>query len=326
MFTREQIDSIVRKGLMSLNLKQEPQGLYGPVEYMLGLGGKCLRPKLCLSAFSLFSDDITDEIVYPALALEVFHEFTLIHDDIMDRSDTRRNQPTVHVKWDDNTAILSGDAMSILAYRYLALCPPDKLRDALKLFTDTAMGVCEGQQKDMDFEEQPFVTMDEYMDMVGQKTGVLLACSAAMGALLAGAGEEKVKALYDFGYNTGLAFQITDDYLDTFGDPVTFGKPIGGDIALNKKSWLQVEAFHRAKAGERFPEFSQILALGEDKREEKIARMTKMYEELGVREAASEAILQCHAKAVEALEKGGLDAAQRDYMTEFAEKLIHRER
>ncbi|MBO4768421.1 MAG: polyprenyl synthetase family protein [Bacteroidales bacterium] len=316
----------MRKGLMSLDFNREPQGLYEPVGYILGLGGKCLRPKLCLSAFSLFSDDITDEIVYPALALEIFHEFTLIHDDIMDRSDTRRNQPTVHVKWDDNTAILSGDAMSILAYRYLALCPAEKLRDAVKLFTDTALEVCEGQQKDMDFEEQPFVTMDEYLGMIGQKTGVLLACSAALGALLAGASEEQIKALWDFGYNTGLAFQITDDYLDTFGDPVTFGKPIGGDIANNKKSWLQVEAFHRAKASERFPEFSRLLALSEDKRAEKIAGMTRMYEELGVKEAASEAILECHAKAIEALEKGGLDAAQRDYMKEFAEKLIHRER
>lgn len=326
MFTPEQINFLVRKGLMSLDFNKEPQNIYEPMGYMLGLGGKCLRPKLCLSAFSLFSDDITDEIVYPAVALEIFHEFTLLHDDIMDKSDMRRNQPTVHVKWNDNIAILSGDGMSILAYRYLALCPPDKLRDALKLFTDTAMGVCEGQQKDMDFEEQPFVTMDEYMDMVGQKTGVLLACSAAMGALLAGAGEEKVKALYDFGYNIGLAFQITDDYLDTFGNAATFGKPIGGDIVLNKKSWLLVEALHRAKAQERYAEFSSLLALGEEQREKKIAAVTALYEELGIREAAQKAILECHAKALEALSAGGLDEAQIAYMKDFAEPLIHRER
>ena len=311
---------------MTLDFKNEPQTLYEPIGYILGLGGKHLRPKLCLTAFGLFSDDVTDEIVYPAVALEVFHEFTLVHDDIMDRSDTRRNQPTVHKKWDENTAILSGDAMSILAYRYLALCPAGKRQEVFKLFTDTAMGVCEGQRKDMDFEEQPFVTMEEYLDMVGQKTGVLLACSAAMGALLAGAGEEKVKALYDFGYNIGLAFQITDDYLDTFGDPVTFGKPIGGDIALNKKSWLLVEALHRAKAGGRYAEFAGLLALGEGQRREKIEKVTRLYEELGVKEAAGEAILQFHAKALEALENGGLDAAQTACMKEFAEPLIHRER
>ena len=311
---------------MALEFKGEPQTLYEPIGYILGLGGKHLRPKLCLTAFGLFSENITDETVYPAVALEIFHEFTLVHDDIMDRSDTRRNQPTVHVKWDGNTAILSGDAMSILAYRYLALCPADKRQEVFRLFTDTAIGVCEGQRKDMDFEEQPFVTMDEYLDMIGQKTGVLLACSAAMGALLAGAGEEKVKALYDFGYNTGLAFQITDDLLDTFGDPVTFGKPIGGDIANNKKSWLLVEALHRAKASGRYAEFAALLELGEERRREKIDAVTKMYVELGVKEAAEEAILQCHGKAVEALEKGGLDESQIQCMKEFAEALIHRER
>lgn len=326
MFTPEQINFLVRKGLMSLDFNKEPQNLYEPMGYMLGLGGKYLRPRLCLSAFSLFSDDITDEILYPAVALEIFHEFTLIHDDIMDNSPTRRNQPTVHSRWNDNIAILSGDAMSIMAYRYLALCPRERLQDVLKLFSDMAMEVCEGQQKDMDFEEQPFVTMDEYLDMIGQKTGALIACSAAMGALLAGAGEEKVKALYDYGYNTGLAFQITDDYLDTFGDPVTFGKPIGGDIANNKKSWLLVEGLHRAKAAGRHAEFTGLLALPEEEREKKIAAVTQLYVDLGVRDAASDAILECHSKALAALEAAGLDSAQRDYMKNFAESLIHRER
>lgn len=326
MFPRNILSNILDKSLMTLNFKKEPETLYEPIEYMFGIGGKHLRPLLCLTSFNLFSDNITDDIVYPALALEIFHEFTLVHDDIMDKSDTRRNQPTVHAKWGDNTAILSGDAMSILAYRYLALCPKDKLQAVLKLFTDTAMGVCEGQQKDMDYEDQAFITMDEYMDMVGQKTGVLLACSAAMGAVLAGAGEEKVKGLYEFGYQTGLAFQIADDYLDTFGDQKIFGKPIGGDIANNKKSWLLVECTHRAKTADRKDELNALLALGEDERERKIEAVRQMYIDLGVRESAEEAILECHAKALKALEDAGFDEEQTATMTAFAEQLIHREK
>lgn len=326
MFNTEIIHNIVKKSLMTLDLKKEPETLYEPIGYMFGIGGKHLRPLLCLTSFNLFSDNLTDDIVYPALALEIFHQFTLVHDDIMDKSDTRRNQPTVHAKWDDNTAILSGDAMSILAYRYLALCPKDKMPAVFKLFTDTAMGVCEGQQKDMDFEDQPFVTMDEYMGMIGQKTGVLLACSAAMGAVLAGADEEKVKGLYEFGYQTGLAFQITDDYLDTFGDKKLFGKPIGGDIANNKKSWLLVECTRRAKASDRKDELNALLALGEDERERKIEAVTQMYIDLGVRDSAEEAILECHAKAIKALEDAGFDEEQTATMTAFAENLIHREK
>ena len=326
MFNTEIIYDIVKKSLMALKLKKEPETLYEPIEYMFGIGGKHLRPYLCLTAFNLFSDDITDQVVYPALALEIFHEFTLIHDDIMDKSDTRRNQPTVHAKWGVNTAILSGDAMSILAYRYLAHCPADKLQRALELFTDTAMGVCEGQQKDMDYENLPFITMDEYMGMIGQKTGVLIGCAAALGAVLAGADEEKVKGLYEFGYQTGLAFQITDDYLDTFGDQKVFGKPIGGDIANNKKSWLLVECMHLAKAADRKDELNALLALGEDERERKIDAVRQMYVDLGVRDRAGEAILDCHSKAVKALEDAGFADEQKERMISFAQQLLHREK
>lgn len=326
MFPQNIISDILEKSLMTLDFKNEPQTLYEPVGYMLGIGGKHLRPRLCLTAFNLFSDDITDAVVYPAMALEMFHQFTLVHDDIMDRSDTRRNQPTVHVKWDDNTAILSGDTMSLIAYRLLSHCPKESLQPALKLFTDTAIGVCEGQRKDMDFENMPLITMDEYMDMIGLKTGVLLACSAAMGAVLAGAPEEKAKGLYEFGYQTGLAFQIADDFLDTFGDRKLFGKPIGGDIANNKKTWLLVECLHRAKAAGRKEELNALLALGENERERKVEAVRQMYVDLGVRDDAEAAILACHSKAVRALEEAGFDGDQTETMKSFAEQLLHREK
>ena len=326
MFSQDNLNSFVEKAVMTLGFKDEPQTLYEPIGYMFGIGGKHLRPRLCLTSFNLFSDDITDSILYPAVAIEIFHEFTLVHDDIMDKSDTRRGQKTVVAKWGENTAILSGDAMSILAYRYLAMCPKDKLQDVLKLFTDTALEVCEGQQYDMDYEDLPFITMDEYMAMIGKKTGALIACPAAMGALLAGADGNKVKALYEFGYKTGLAFQITDDYLDCFGDARVFGKPIGGDIANNKKSWMLVEAQQRAKAQGRNAELQNLLKLPDERRAEKIESVTRMLEELGVKESAAEAILKCHNEAVEALESAGFTEEQVERMKSFAESLIHREK
>lgn len=326
MFSQDNINSLVEKALMSLNFRQEPQTLYEPIGYMFGIGGKHLRPRLCLTSFNLFSDKIIDEVVYPAVAIEIFHEFTLIHDDIMDKSDTRRGQRTVHSKWGDNTAILSGDAMSILAYKYLASCPKDKIQAVLKLFTDTALEVCEGQQYDMDYETLPFITMDEYMTMICKKTGALIACSTAMGALLADAGEDKINALYDYGYKTGLAFQITDDYLDCFGDAKIFGKPIGGDIVNNKKSWLMVESQQRAKAQGRYAELQKLFAMPDGKREEKIAAVTQMYIDLGVKESAAEAILKCHGEAIAALEKAGFEEEQVERMKTLAEDLIHREK
>jgi geranylgeranyl diphosphate synthase type II len=326
MLQQETINELVEKAIRTLAFPEEPRRLYEPVGYMFSIGGKHLRPRLCLTAYNLFHDAIPQEAVYPAIALETFHSFTLIHDDIMDRSDTRRGRPTVHVKWDDNTAILSGDLMSILAYRYLAMGPADKLPALLRLFTDTAVGVCEGQQLDMDFERKPFITMDDYLRMIGLKTGVLLAAAVAMGGILAGAPEAQCKALYDYGYHTGLAFQITDDYLDCFGDARTFGKPIGGDIAENKKSWLLVEALRRAISEADKKRIAEIMALGDDRRAEKIAAMTQLYIDLGVRDAADSAILECHNRAIEALERAGFTAEQVGCLKELAEKLLHREK
>jgi len=326
MYQIEFLDNLVEKGIQSLDFQKKPDNLYAPVEYVFAIGGKHLRPRLCITAYNLFSDNIPQEIIHCALALEIFHEFTLLHDDIMDKSDTRRGRPTVHVKWNDNIAILSGDMMSIMAYQHLAHCPAQHLPKALKLFSDTAIGVCEGQQKDMDFETMPFITMEDYLDMIGQKTGVLLACSTAMGALLSGASDAQVKALYDYGYYLGLAFQITDDYLDTFGDAKVFGKPIGGDIANNKKSWLLVEAMRRAVSEEQKTLLKKICSMGEDEREEKIAKMTQLYIDLGIKEDALKAIVENSDKAIGALTRAGFSEEQVERMKEISDKLVHREK
>lgn len=325
MYTLEEIDRILVNAARLQHIQREPANLYDPLEYMMAIGGKRIRPKLCLLACNLLKDDFTDGEIFPAMALEVFHEFTLIHDDIMDRSDTRRGRPTVYKKWNEEVAILSGDAMSILAYKYLAYAPKEVLPQALELFSTTAMQVCEGQQYDMDFENLPFITMDDYLMMIGLKTAVLLACSVKMGALLGGAKPESSQALYDFGYQLGIAFQITDDYLDTFGNEKVFGKKIGGDISNNKKTWLLVECLRRASA-EQKKELEKLMQLGDDRRQEKIDAVRNLYIELGVKDAAATEILSFHRKALEALGAAGFPDERTQYLKQFAEALIHREK
>ena len=325
MLSHEDIENIISRSILNLDLKGEPESLYRPIEYMISVGGKRVRPRLCLTVFNLFSDSIGNDIIYPAIALEMFHEFTLVHDDIMDNSDTRRNQPTVFKKWGTNKAILSGDVMSLLACKYISFCNSEVMPEALRLFTDTAIKVCEGQQFDMDFEEKPFITMSDYTAMIGLKTGVLLACSAEMGALIAGASKEVRDALYQFGYRLGLAFQIADDYLDTFSDQQIFGKKIGDDIVNDKKTWLQVECIRRAD-GEDKERLASILAMGEDMREEKIAAMQQLYIDLGIRDDARKAILEYHNKAFEAISGIDLNEVQTRQLHQFAEQLIHREK
>lgn len=326
MYTKEQLTAIVERTIMSLNYKREPEGIYLPVEYILGQGGKRIRPVLCLTAYTLFNDNLGSEAVYPAAALEMFHEFTLVHDDIMDNADTRRNSPTVHKKWGFNSAILSGDVMQILAYRYMSRCA-DKVRgEVLGLFTETAIQVCEGQQLDMEFEEHPFITMSDYIRMIGLKTAVLIACSLKIGAVMAGAPADVCDALYNYGYQLGLAFQITDDYLDTFGNERIFGKKIGGDIMNNKKSWLLVECLRAAAERGEGLRLASILALGQDKAAEKISSMQKLYEEFGVKAAAEEEILKYRGRALDALKGISLTSDQFACLEEVADNLIHREK
>lgn len=325
MFTTEEIGRILEKSAMVSNHMATPENLYAPIDYMLAIGGKRVRPRICLIVYNLFSDNIGREVIFPALALEVFHEFTLIHDDIMDEADTRRGQPTVHRKWNENIAILSGDAMSILAYKYIAEAPKEYLSQLLDLFTKTAMEVCEGQQYDMDFEDLPFITMEDYMSMIGLKTAVLIACSAKMGAIMAGRSAQECDAIYNYGYQLGIAFQITDDYLDTFGNEKIFGKRIGGDIANNKKTWLLVETFKRASAQDK-EVLEKIMALGEDSFDEKVAAMKDLYIRLGIKESAEKTIDEYYRKAMDALAPANLDEPQTQRLGFVANMLIHREK
>lgn len=323
--TENHIDSITRELFENLRFTEEPRGLYDPLRYMMEIGGKRIRPRLCLLAYSLYKDRFDESILSPAAAIEVFHSFTLIHDDIMDKADVRRGVPTVHRRWNDNTAILSGDVMSIESYRLIAKAPAEVLPKALELFSKTAVEVCEGQQYDMDFEDQESVPMDDYLKMIGLKTAVLIACAAKMGALIAGASERDCELLYRYGYDLGLAFQIADDWLDTYADPEVFGKAIGGDIVNNKKSWLMTRAFE--KIGDRRGELLDAMAMPvstEEEKEAKIAAVKAIYAELGVGEEAKKEIIRLHSQSLAHAAALNLQPESYRLLENYAQKLLGR--
>lgn len=326
MIQENHIDAALKSMFTDLKFSQEPSGLYDPLRYMIEIGGKRIRPRLCLTAYALFKDSFSDEILTPAAAIEVFHSFTLIHDDIMDKADVRRGVPTVYRKWDENTAILSGDVMSIESYRMIAKAPASALPAVLELFSTTAAQVCEGQQYDMDFENVQYVPMEQYLKMIGLKTAVLIACSAKMGALIAGATPKEADLLYDFGYDLGLAFQIMDDWLDTYGDPAVFGKAIGGDILNNKKSWLMTRAFEKADEGCRKELYAAMkMPVGtEGEKQEKISKVKAIYDRLNVGEEAKASIVQLHEQAMGYV--AGLDITPEAFalLKNYAKKLIGR--
>ena len=328
MITDETLEKTITKLFSEIDFKSEPSGLYDPLRYMIAIGGKRIRPRLCLLAYSLLRDTLDDGILQPAVALEVFHTFTLIHDDIMDKSPLRRGRDTVWVKWNDDTAILSGDVMSIESYRRLAYAPKEYLDEVLKLFNETAAQVCEGQQYDMEFESRSGVSMDEYMKMIGLKTGVLIAASAKMGAIIGGASPDMADRLYDFGYLVGLAFQVADDYLDTYGDEKVFGKPIGGDILNAKKSWLLTKAQELAARQTARPTASDLeraLALPAGNAAEKAAKINAVrdiYTALGVDTIAREEIRRLSDEALSRIE--GIDPDGR--LAAFADSLTARAR
>lgn len=328
MMQERYIDDALKVMFEELTFTPEPSGLYDPLRYMIQIGGKRIRPRLCLTTYSLYKDEFSEEILTPAAALEVFHSFTLIHDDIMDKADVRRGVPTVYRKWDENTAILSGDVMSIESYRMLAKAPAEALPKALELFSMTAAQVCEGQQYDMDFEEMDFVPMADYMKMIGLKTAVLIACSAKMGALIAGASDRECSLLYDFGYDLGLAFQIVDDWLDTYGDVEVFGKAIGGDIVNNKKSWLMTRAFGKASLQMRDSLRAAMLMPvdTEEHKAEKIAAVKEIYASLGVGEEAKEEVIRLHSQAMKYIDDLELTPESRTLLHNFASTLIGRNR
>lgn len=325
MIQEKHIDTALKELFGNLKFTEEPKGLYDPLRYMMEIGGKRIRPRLCLTTYSLYQDHLDETVLGPAAALEVFHSFTLIHDDIMDKADVRRGVPTVYRKWDENTAILSGDVMSIESYKLIAKAPAEVLPKALELFSKTAAEVCEGQQYDMDFENLECVPMSDYLKMIGLKTAVLIACSAKMGAIIAGASSEDCERLYKYGYDLGLAFQIADDWLDTYGDPAVFGKAIGGDIVNNKKSWLMTRAFE--KAGESRAELLAAMEMPVETaegRSAKVEAVKKIYDRLGVGEEAKQEIIRLHNQAMGYVAQLALEPEKAAHLENYAKKLIGR--
>ena len=325
MIQEKHIDTALKELFGNLKFTEEPKGLYDPLRYMMEIGGKRIRPRLCLTTYSLYQDHLDETVLGPAAALEVFHSFTLIHDDIMDKADVRRGVPTVYRKWDENTAILSGEVMSIESYKLIAKAPAEVLPKALELFSKTAAEVCEGQQYDMDFENLECVPMSDYLKMIGLKTAVLIACSAKMGAIIAGASSEDCERLYKYGYDLGLAFQIADDWLDTYGDPAVFGKAIGGDIVNNKKSWLMTRAFE--KAGESRAELLAAMEMPVDTaegRSAKVEAVKNIYDRLGVGEEAKQEIIRLHNQAMGYVAQLGLEPEKAALLENYAKKLIGR--
>lgn len=325
MLNQETIDAAVKNLFRGIKFTEEPSGLYDPLRYMISIGGKRIRPTLCLIAYSLYKDVLTPEILEPAAGIEVFHSFTLIHDDIMDRSPLRRGVDTVWKKWDSDTAILSGDVMCIDSYARIAKAPQTVVRDVLALFSKTSAEVCEGQQYDMDFEHLQTISMNDYMNMIGLKTSVLIACAAKMGAIIAGAPEKDRDCLYDYGYNLGLAFQVADDYLDAYGDVKVFGKPIGGDILNEKKSWLTVRAFEKAdeKVKAELLEAMSMKVESEEDKAVKISRVKDIYNALNVGEDAKKAIIELTEKALDCV-RGICDGERLEMLRDFADRLVGR--
>lgn len=322
MISEIQIDESIKQLFSEISFSRKPEGLYDPLRYMIDGGGKRLRPRLCLTAYALFNDELRDEILQPAAGLEVFHTFTLIHDDIMDKSPLRRGNPTVWTKWGEDGAILSGDVMCIDSYRRIAQAPEDVLGKVLKLFNHTAAQVCEGQQYDMDFEKIEKVPMNQYMMMIGLKTAVLIACAAKMGALIGGASDEDAGNLYRYGYALGLAFQIADDWLDAFGNEKIFGKPIGGDIINNKKCWLTIKA---TELDEEAMDIAMSMPVEtEEQKAAKIKAVKDIYVRLGVDKMAEEEIVRLTDEALQYAESLDLGNVRFEMLKRFADKLIGR--
>jgi geranylgeranyl diphosphate synthase, type II len=319
-----ELRTIVETAIQKLDLVKKPVELYEPIHYTMSSGGKRLRPVLVLAAYNLFRDDI-ERALSPALAIELFHNFTLLHDDIMDKSEMRRNQPTVHKKWSENVAILSGDAMLIKAYELMLYAPQEYLPQVLGLFTQTSMQVCEGQQFDMNFEDRADVSEDEYIEMISLKTSVLLAASLKIGALCAGAGSQNANHLYRYGLKLGLAFQLQDDYLDAFGDPLKFGKKIGGDIVARKKTYLLIKALELADAQTR-DRLNQLLHTSMPDNTVKIDKTLEIYRKLEIPMLIKQKMDGYYKQAMDALGAVDVEEIKKAHLIEFSNKLMVRER
>lgn len=323
MIKADEILKLVNKYLDNLSYDRKPSSLYEPIRYVLSMGGKRIRPVLMLLSYNMFREN-PEEILMPACALETYHNYTLLHDDLMDNADLRRGHETVHRKWNANTAILSGDSMLVLAYQRMAQCDKQKMPEVLSLFTETALEIGEGQQYDMDFEHRNDVTEDEYIEMIRLKTSVLLACAMKIGAILAGASKEDADNLYRFGEQIGLAFQLQDDYLDVYGDTRVFGKAIGGDITSNKKTYMLINALLRANDTQR-AELEKWISATEFDREEKIAAVTRLYNEIGIDKLAQEKINFYFEQSRKYLAAVSVAEDRKAEITAYAQRMMKRE-
>lgn len=320
--TSNEILKSVNDFLDQLPYERKPQSLYDPIRYVLSIGGKRIRPVLMLMAYNLYKDQ-PEDILMPACGLETYHNYTLLHDDLMDNADLRRGHETVHKRWDANTAILSGDSMLVLAYQRMAQVPMDKLAPVLDCFTETALEIGEGQEYDMDFETRNDVKEEEYIEMIRLKTSVLLACATKIGAILADAPEEDVKYLYKFGEQLGLAFQLQDDLLDVYGDPKVFGKAIGGDITSNKKTYMLINAYNRADEKQR-AELVRWIEAPTFNRDVKVAAVTRLYDEIGIRQLCEEKINYYFDQAAQYLTKVGVAEERKQSLRQYMDELLHR--
>lgn len=322
MMTSQEILKLVNNHLDSLADERQPRHLYEPIEYVLSLGGKRIRPTLMLLAYNLYREH-PEDILMPACGIETYHNYTLLHDDLMDQADLRRGHETVHKRWDANTAILSGDSMLVLAYQRMAQCSPNKLKEVIDLFTQTALEIGEGQQYDMDFEKRDDVTEDEYIEMIRLKTSVLLACALKIGAILGDASAEDADNLYRFGEKIGLAFQLQDDFLDVYGDPKVFGKAIGGDIVSNKKTYMLINAFNRANAQQR-AELERWTQLKDFDRQEKIDAVTALYNDMGIDRLAQDKMATYYEESKKYLVAVQVPTEKKRELTAYAQQMMKR--
>ena len=319
----ETILNKIEAALAAIPYPQQPEGLYEPIRYVLSMGGKRLRPTLTLMAYALYKED-TERALPTAIGLETYHNHTLLHDDLMDKADMRRGKPTVHKKWDENTAILSGDTMLIMAFQHILRTDCHRLPEVLNLAARTMQEICEGQQYDMNFESRSDVREEEYIEMIRLKTSVLLACALKAGALIADAPEEDCEQLYQFGEKIGLAFQLQDDYLDCYGDPAVFGKQIGGDICCAKKTFMLINAFNRANDAQK-AELKRLLN-NVNERKEKVAGVLALYDELEIPALCHERMETLYAEARRIFDSLPIDAERKQPLWNYAEKLLNRKK
>ena len=323
MKTSEELYEKVNTFIDKLTYNREPKSLYDPIKYVLSLGGKRIRPVLMLLGYNLWKDD-PERILMPAVAVETYHNYTLLHDDLMDNADKRRGHDTVHKKWDANTAILSGDAMLVVAYQRLASVDQTKLKPVLDLFTETALEIDEGQQFDIDFENRSDVKEEEYIEMIRLKTSVLLACALKIGAILANAPVTDAEALYKFGEQLGLAFQLQDDLLDVYGDTKVFGKEIGGDIMCNKKTFMLINAFNRANDAQ-LKELHKWCSGEKFDRKEKVAAVTHLYDEIGIRQLCEAKIEYYFEESKKWLDKVSVPEERKAHLRAYINQMMKRE-